>query len=38
MGKLLAPLLSKGRLSNTLPSPDQIREKVLGQLKRLSNP
>ena len=36
MGKLLAPLLSKGRLSKMLPSPDQIREKVLGQLKRLS--
>src|SRR5436309_9486124 len=36
MGKLLAPFLSKGRLSKTLPSPDQIREKVLGQLKRLS--
>ena len=38
MGKLLAPFLSKGRLSKTLPSPDQIREKVLGQLKRLSTP
>ena len=38
MGKLLAPLLSKGRLSKMLPSPDQIRQKVLGQLKRLSTP
>src|SRR5438876_8743079 len=38
MGKLLAPLLSKGRLSKMLPSPDHIRQKVLGQLKRLSTP
>ncbi len=35
MGRLLAPLLSKGRLSKALPSADHIREKVLGQLKRL---
>jgi nicotinate phosphoribosyltransferase len=37
MGKLLAALLSKGRLSKPLPSPDQIREKGLAQLKRLSS-
>lgn len=35
MGGLLAPLLSKGRLSKALPSADHIRERVLGQLKRL---
>jgi len=35
MRKLLAPLLSKGRLSKTLSSADHIRERVLGQLKRL---
>jgi len=35
MGRLLAPLHSKGRLSKALPSADHIREKVLGQLKRL---
>jgi len=37
MGKLLAALLSKGRLSKPLPSPDQIREKVLAQLKGLDS-
>jgi hypothetical protein len=36
MAKLLAALLSRGRLSKTLPSPDHIRERVLGQLKRLN--
>ncbi len=36
MGKLLAPLLSKGRLSKALPSADHIRESVLDQLGRLS--
>jgi len=36
MRKLFAPLLSKGRLSKTLPSADHIRETVLGQLGRLS--
>ncbi|HWY28442.1 MAG TPA: hypothetical protein VNW25_04190, partial [Candidatus Sulfotelmatobacter sp.] len=35
MGRLLAPLLSKGRLSEALPSADHIRERVLEQLKRL---
>jgi len=35
MGRLLTPLLSKGRLSKVLPSADHIRERVLGQLKRL---
>jgi nicotinate phosphoribosyltransferase len=35
MGKLLEPLLSKGRLSKPLPSADYIRERVLGQLNRL---
>ena len=35
MRKLLAPLLSKGRLSKPLPSADHIRETVLGQLGRL---
>jgi nicotinate phosphoribosyltransferase len=36
MGKLLGPLISKGRLSKVLPSPDNIRERVLSQLDRLS--
>jgi len=36
MRKLLGPLLSKGRRSETLPSPDHIRERVLGQLKLLN--
>ena len=36
MAKLLAALLSRERLSKTLPSPDHIRERVLGQLKRLN--
>ena len=35
MGKMLVPLLSKGRLSKALPSADNIRERVLGQLARL---
>jgi nicotinate phosphoribosyltransferase len=35
MGKMLAPLLSKGRLPKALPSADKIRERVLGQLGRL---
>jgi nicotinate phosphoribosyltransferase len=38
MGKLLAPLLSKGRLSKALPSADHIRERVLDQIGRLSAP
>ena len=33
-GKLLAPLLAKGRLSKALPSTDHIRETVLWQLGR----
>src|SRR2546422_10979525 len=36
MGRLLAPLLSKGRLLKALPSEDHVRETVLGQLGRLS--
>jgi len=36
MGKLLVPLISKRRLSKALPSADAIRERVLGQLNRLS--
>src|SRR5207249_2448340 len=36
MGKLLALLLSKGRLSKALPSADHIRESVLDQLGRQS--
>jgi nicotinate phosphoribosyltransferase len=36
MRKLLAPIISKGRLSKALPSPDYIRERVLSQLDRLS--
>src|SRR6266571_2493710 len=36
VGMLLAPILSKGRLSKALPSADHIRERVLGQLGRLS--
>ena len=35
MGKMLAPLLSKGQLSKALPSADNIRERVLGQIARL---
>ncbi|HEV2119825.1 MAG TPA: nicotinate phosphoribosyltransferase [Candidatus Bathyarchaeia archaeon] len=35
-GRLPVPLLSNGRLSKTLPSADKIRERVLGQLMRLS--
>ena len=35
MGKLLVPLISKGRLSKALPPADHIRERVLGQLRRL---
>jgi len=35
MVELLAPLLSKGRLSKALPSADHIRENVVGQLGRL---
>jgi nicotinate phosphoribosyltransferase len=35
MGKMLDPLLSKGRLPKALPSADKIRERVLGQLGRL---
>jgi nicotinate phosphoribosyltransferase len=34
--ELLKPLTEKGRLADPLPSPDQIRESVLSQLKRLS--
>jgi nicotinate phosphoribosyltransferase len=36
VGKLLAPLLSKGRLSKALPSAHHIRERVLDQIGRLS--
>jgi nicotinate phosphoribosyltransferase len=36
MRKLLEPLLSKGRLSKPLPSADQIRERVLAQIGRLT--
>lgn len=36
MWKLLAPLLSKGRLSKALPSADVIRKRVLEQLTRLT--
>ena len=35
MGKMLAPLLTKGRQSKVLPSANNIRERVLGQLARL---
>ncbi len=35
MEKMLDPLLSKGRLPKALPSADEIRERVLGQLGRL---
>ena len=35
MGKMLAALLSNGRVSKALPSADDIRERVLGQLSRL---
>jgi nicotinate phosphoribosyltransferase len=38
MGKLLTPLLSEGRLARVLPSAEHIRERVLGQLERLSAP
>jgi nicotinate phosphoribosyltransferase len=37
MGRLLVPLQSRGRLSKALPSADRIRERVLGQLKRLGS-
>ncbi len=36
MEKLLASLLSKGRLAKALPSADHIRNRVLGQLGRLN--
>ncbi len=36
MGKLLLPLISKGRLSKAPPSADVIRERMLSQLNRLS--
>ncbi len=32
---LLAPLIEKGRLAKPLPGPDEIRARVLNQLKRL---
>jgi len=35
MGKLLVPLISKGRLSKALPPADHIRERLLGQLRLL---
>jgi nicotinate phosphoribosyltransferase len=35
MGKLLEPIISRGRLSRVLPSPDSIRAVVLGQLELL---
>jgi nicotinate phosphoribosyltransferase len=38
LSKMLAPLLSKGRLSKALPSADHIRERVLDQIARLSAP
>ena len=38
LSKMLAPLLSKGRLSKALPSADHIRERVLDQIERLSAP
>ncbi len=33
---LLAPLITKGRLAQSLPDPDRIRDHVLNQLKRLA--
>ncbi len=36
--ELLRPLIKKGRVAGPLPTPDDIRERVLSQLKRLPLP